>query len=595
MGVVVQEGRERSHGSRDAGREIEALRREVERLRVLSKSDRGLLDAILNHSPHGILVCDAEGKMLLQNRAAERIWRGSATAESVAGWGAYRAFHPDGRPYAPGDWAMARCLTHGETIDAHEIDVLRFDDSRGVLLGSCAPIFDESGRIGGAVAVFADVTPFRQLEGALKIAHTESDLLFRLTDSVARSRNVEEAYAHALDAITVGLRTDRASILLFDAAGAMRFRAWRGLSEAYRRAVDGHSPWTADAQAPQPILISDVEADETWRSYLPVFRAEGIRALGFFPLVHGERLIGKFMVYSAEPRVFSERDVRLALTVGAQVAQGVARQLAHEEIERLLDQASQARTLAERAVQARDHMLAVVSHDLRNQVNTLSLSAAAITRVASTAGNGPVGEATHRIQRALGKMNRMISDLLDVAAIDAGALQIRPAPVDVTTLLADALEQVRPLADERRQTIAVDCAPGLGVRADADRIVQVLANVVGNAVKFTPVDGTIHLSVRLAGEDGTVSFQVADSGSGIAADHLPHVFDRFWRAQQKFRGVGLGLAIARGIVEAHGGRIAAESPPGSGAIVRFTLPACLLELEAGTPVAAPDLQSMAKQ
>src|SRR5690242_19285669 len=91
--------------------DVEALRREVERLRAAAMSERGLLEAVLTHSPHGILVSDAQGRIFLQNRASEKIWSGSATANNVEGWGKYRAFHPDGRPYEPGDWSMARALT----------------------------------------------------------------------------------------------------------------------------------------------------------------------------------------------------------------------------------------------------------------------------------------------------------------------------------------------------------------------------------------------------------------------------------------------------------------------------------------------------
>ena len=120
--------------------EIESLRREIERLQVLASHERGVLDAILHHSPHGIIISDASGKLVLQNRAAETIWAGSATASDVAGWGQYRAFHPDGRPYEPGDWSMARCLSRGEIVAAEEVRVQRFDGSYGVLLCSTSPI-----------------------------------------------------------------------------------------------------------------------------------------------------------------------------------------------------------------------------------------------------------------------------------------------------------------------------------------------------------------------------------------------------------------------------------------------------------------------
>ena len=149
--------------------DVEALRREVERLRALAQSDRGVLETVLNHSPHGILVSDALGKLTLQNRAAERIWAGSATAENVDGWGRYRAFHEDGRPYDPSDWAMARALSSGEVVDAEEVHFQRFDGTHGILLGSAAPVYGEGGGIVGAVSTFADITRFKQLERDLRL------------------------------------------------------------------------------------------------------------------------------------------------------------------------------------------------------------------------------------------------------------------------------------------------------------------------------------------------------------------------------------------------------------------------------------------
>jgi signal transduction histidine kinase len=550
--------------------EVEALRREVERLRILAASERGLLETIVNHSPHGILVCDAKGKLTLQNRAAERIWRGSATADSVAGWGAYRAFHPDGRPYAAQDWAMARCLSHGEIVEAHEIDILKFDDTSGVLLGSCAPIFGEGGALTGAISVFADITPFKKLERELVTAKAETDLLFGLTDAVFRAGTLDEVFAHALDTITAGLKTKRASILLFDDAGVMRFRAWRGLSEQYRAVVDGHSPWRPDTRGPIPVLVTDADTDPSMEPYRDAFRAEGIRALGFFPLIHGERLIGKFMVYADEPRAFTERDVRLALNVGSHVAQGVARQLVELERARLLEETSAARAAAEQAVRGRDQVLAVVSHDLRNRLNTLTLTA---RKIASAKDLSALDGTNHRIQRTLTSMNRLISDLLDVSAIDAGMLQVDPKEIDLRRVLEDAVELVRPMSDERRQTVALDGAVDLRLRADPERVVQVLTNILGNAVKFTPAEGVITVSTRLGDDQRFVQFEISDSGPGIAPEHLPHVFDRFWRSRSAAQGVGLGLAIAKGIVEAHGGSISARNGSAFGAVLAFSIPA----------------------
>jgi PAS domain S-box-containing protein len=150
--------------------EVEGLRREVERLRVLAENSRGLLESVLTRSPHGILVSDVNGKLILQNRSAERIWAGSATANDVEGWGQYRAFHPDGRPFEAGDWSMARCLRDHATIEAEEVHFQRFDGTHGFLLGSCAPIVGRDGEFIGAVSVFADITQFKQVEEQLRIS-----------------------------------------------------------------------------------------------------------------------------------------------------------------------------------------------------------------------------------------------------------------------------------------------------------------------------------------------------------------------------------------------------------------------------------------
>jgi PAS domain S-box-containing protein len=150
--------------------EIEAMRREVERSRVLAERERGLLETVLTQSPHGILVCDKQGKLILQNRASERIWAGSASADDVEGWGKFRAFHPDGRPFEANDWSMARCLSLGEVIEAEEVHFQRFDGTHGILLGSCAPILGRDSELLGAVSVFADITRFKQVEDALRVS-----------------------------------------------------------------------------------------------------------------------------------------------------------------------------------------------------------------------------------------------------------------------------------------------------------------------------------------------------------------------------------------------------------------------------------------
>jgi PAS domain S-box-containing protein len=156
----------------------------------------------------------------------------------------------------------------------------------------------------------------------------------RLTTAISRSRTVEEIYAAALDALHSGLDVERASILLFDPDGVMRFKAFRGLSDAYRRAVEGHTPWRPDSPDPQPIVVSDVLTDASLASYLPVFAAERIAAMAFIPLVSLDRVIGKFMLYYGEPTMLGRDDLQLATVIAAQVAFAVQRTQTEQQARR---------------------------------------------------------------------------------------------------------------------------------------------------------------------------------------------------------------------------------------------------------------------
>ncbi|HET6696732.1 MAG TPA: PAS domain S-box protein [Gaiellaceae bacterium] len=145
--------------------ELEALRRENERLRLIGARDRRLLDIVLEQSPHGVIMSDPQGRLILQNEAAEQIWAGSATAENVKEWSQYQAFHPDGRPFEGHDWAMARCLESREVVGPEEFHIRRFDGTDGWLLGSSAPLVEDDLLL-GAVAVFADITEIKRGEAA---------------------------------------------------------------------------------------------------------------------------------------------------------------------------------------------------------------------------------------------------------------------------------------------------------------------------------------------------------------------------------------------------------------------------------------------
>jgi signal transduction histidine kinase len=171
-------------------------------------------------------------------------------------------------------------------------------------------------------------------------------------------------------------------------------------------------------------------------------------------------------------------------------------------------------------------------------------------------------------------MNRLIHDLLDISALDAGRLELERQPLGVPALLQEALESMAELAQEKPATVERELAPAdeaLEVDGDRDRLLQVFSNLIGNAIKFGEPGGRV--VVRAQRRPGAIEFSVADGGPGIAPEHLPHLFDRFWRVRGRQRdGTGLGLWIVKGLVEAHGGRVSVATELGKGSTFSFTLP-----------------------
>jgi signal transduction histidine kinase len=228
---------------------------------------------------------------------------------------------------------------------------------------------------------------------------------------------------------------------------------------------------------------------------------------------------------------------------------------------------------AQRATRARDDVLAVVSHDLRNPLHTIGLSVSFLAELLGGDAPPAAVQQTEIIERAVKRANSLIQDLLDVSSIEAGGFSVSTAPIAPQLLLDDLTEAMEPLSSTSDVTLDCHTDDGSpGVLADRERILQVFTNLVGNAIRFTPAGGSIRVSASPGGND-VVRFTVRDTGSGIPPENLSHVFDRFWHERTgEHTGAGLGLAIAKGIVEAHGGTISVASEVGNGTEFSFTVP-----------------------
>ncbi|HEV3052644.1 MAG TPA: hybrid sensor histidine kinase/response regulator [Longimicrobium sp.] len=267
-------------------------------------------------------------------------------------------------------------------------------------------------------------------------------------------------------------------------------------------------------------------------------------------------------------------------TLGRAIRYAMERKRLETERAELLRAEREARAAAEAAVNARDEVLRIVAHDIGNSLSAVKIHAMVLERTLPADGQAEARKRTEAIRNLTQQMDRLRQDLLDVAAIEAGRLSFEPQETALHQVVDDVLGTVAGQAGEKGLALEAEVSPDLpAVWADRERLHQVLGNLVGNAVKFTPAGGRVSVTARLdptAGEEGHPGVRVAveDTGPGISAEHLPHVFDRFWQARSTRRaGAGLGLAIARGVVEAHGGRIWASSEPGQGTTFEFTLPA----------------------
>ena len=512
-----------------------------------------------------------------------------------------------------------------------------------------------------------------------------------LTKAISNSRTVEEIYEVALDALEQGLQVSRASIQLFDPDGVMRFKAFRGVSQAYRLAVAGYTPWKADSTDVDAIVVEDVTREPSLLPYLPAIRADGIAALSFIPLVHRGAVIGKFMLYSEVPRRLTLDELQLAGVIASQVAFAVARTRAEDQARRseehlrfALDAASMGTwdwdlvtqrvtwsdnlerlhglpsgtfdgtfasyereihpddrpgvlASAQRAItdgvphdveyrivapdgtvrwvegkgrvemsdgkphsmsgvcimatrrkeaelarlaaseetgRLKDEFLATLSHELRTPLNAILGWVQMLE--AGSVGSDRLPHALQIIGRNATLQAQLIEDILDISRIISGKLEIERGTMLVAPLIDTAIGGVLPLAELKRIQLTKSVPDRLPeIEGDRKRLHQVLGNVMSNAVKFTPQGGRV--DVRCAADGEWVTIEVRDSGVGIDPAFTPFVFDRFRqgdsRSTRRHGGLGLGLAIARHLVEQHRGDIQVQSEGlGRGTTLTVRLP-----------------------
>lgn len=309
------------------------------------------------------------------------------------------------------------------------------------------------------------------------------------------------------------------------------------------------------AQVSDELIVARAENDE----HLAILRALAPASIMTVPLRARNAVLGAILfARDATAPSYTRADLALA----SELAQRAASALDNAHLYHG----------AQRAIRARDDVLGVVSHDLRNPLSVISTCATALL-AEGFADDARSRETVRHVQQAARWGQRLIQDLLDVTSIEAGGLSIARRPEDPVVLVTRASLLLEELAAERGVILMTEVPDRLPlVDVDADRLLQALGNLIGNAVKFTPAGGTVR--VGAIDESSQLRLYVSDDGPGIPDEDVPHVFDRFWTARRESRvdGTGIGLAIVRGIVDAHDGRVWVERAPSGGAMFNIIIP-----------------------
>lgn len=530
-------------------------------LRERLEEQQARFQAIADASPAIVFLKDAEGRyQFMSRRAIEQV---GYSPEAFLGRTDADVWPADvaGRLVAT-DRAVAATRN---TVTTEEVVVTRDGRNRTYVTGKF-PVLDANGRVVGIGGIATDITERKRREQA-------QALLARAGALLAESLELEGTLTTFADLVVPSLADCCVVDLVEDDGAVRRLRVVHADPDRADLArtlhdlpLDRARPHLAHAvlNARRPVFMPDVPPgylDTISQSpeHRRALEELAPRSMIQVPFTARGRLLGALvLVATSADRRYGRDDLTLA-----------------EDLARLASLTIDNARLfaaAQQALRARDEVLAIVAHDLRNPLNVV---VSGITAVLGAPPDADVEGQRHRLGlalRAARRAGRLTHDLLDVARLEAGRFSVQPAPRDARALLGDAAEAQRPLAAEAGLELRVDAPPGLPrVLADNDRAAQVLENLLSNAVRFTPRGGRVVLAA--AAEGRQVRFAVEDTGPGIPAEERARVFERFWQGRRASRrGAGLGLLIARGIVEAHGGRIWIEAPPGGGTRVCFTLP-----------------------
>jgi PAS domain S-box-containing protein len=544
---------------------------------------QALLAAIVESSDDAIVSKTLDGRIRSWNAGAMRLF--GYTAEEVIGKPITIIIPPE---LHEEEHRILEKLQRGERIDHFETTRVTRDGRRIPISLSVSPVRDSRGVVVGASKVARDISERKRAEQALReserLLSAEADALVKLNESSSRlwrSRTLQEGLEVMLAAVIELLGADKGNVQLLEGRGkdgVLRIAAQRGFQpdflEHFREvSADDECACGRALRSGQRIIIEDVEAEASLRA--PA-RGADYRSVVTTPLIGGDgKPLGMLSAHFRSVHRPGERELRRLDLYTLQASDFIQRC----RMEQALRHNQEALHEADRR---KDEFLALLAHELRNPLAPIRYALATSRKAGRTLEQQKRAEEV--IERQVAHMSRLLDDLLEVSRITHGTLELKKSRTELTVVLGAAIEAARPILDSRHHTLSLDL-PKQTVRLEADpvRLAQVFSNLLINAAKYTDAGGSIEL--RATREESAVVVAVRDNGIGISADMMPRLFTLFSQAHTALArsegGLGVGLALARGLVALHGGRVEARSDgPGRGSefIVRLPTGAPALEV-----------------
>jgi PAS domain S-box-containing protein len=571
-------------------RDVTERRRTEKALQESEERSRHLLEfhqAVMANMGEGLYAVDAQGLVTYMNPAAEAMF--GWAFEELKGRRMHDLTHykhPDGTPFPIEECAGFQVLHKGVALRNHEDVFIRKDGGFFPVVYSSSLLRSGDMTV-GLVVVFRDITERKRVEEQLRENErrlaAEAAAMNRLHELVSRllvCPDLGTALNEVLDATSTLMGSDRGNVQLLNPhSGLLEIVAHRGYQQAFLdhfRTVssDDGSCCGRAMKARERVVIEDVQTDAGYEPHRAVVVREGLHGVQSTPLVGRDgALLGMLSTHFRHPHRPTERDLGILDLYVRQAADYIERMRADQALRE--------------ADHRKDEFLATLAHELRNPLAPIR-NAVELLKGANNDGK-LVEQARTVMERQLVQMVRLIDDLLDISRISRGKLQLRKERVELASVVNTAVETSRPFIEASRHELTIALPPEpVHVDADPIRLAQVFANLLNNAAKYTEKGGRIWLTAERL--DGEIAVSVRDTGIGIAADHLPHVFEMFSQVapalERSQGGLGIGLSLVRGLVELHGGSIEAHSGgPGMGSEFIVSLPVVDL------PVQAPREQS----